>query len=162
MKRALLLMICLIIAACAATPTQIPRQISITPLDSDSELQAAFQHAQDTLDSFIQRIETTHPNRTLVAVKVRFLLPDGSSQDLWVDQITYEDGLFRGVMGDDIPALKLSMDDKIKIESKDIVDWMIVEDGKLVGGYTIRLAFQRMTASQKKRFLETINYSIAD
>jgi len=125
-------------------------------------MEAAFQQARDTLDSFIQKIGTSHPDRILVALKVRFVLPDSSTQDLWVDGITYQDGSFYGIMGDDIPSLKLSIDDKITIARKDIVDWMIVEDGKLIGGYTIRLAFQRMSPQQKERFLETVLYSIED
>ena len=125
-------------------------------------MEAAFQQARDTLDSFVQAIGTPHPNRTLVAVKVRFVLPDGSTQDLWVDQITFRENVFHGIMGDDIPTLKLSIDDKITIARKDIVDWMIVEDGKLIGGYTIRLAFQHMSPAQKERFLETVHYSIED
>jgi len=162
MKRAFLLMICLFSAACASAPTQTPVPAPPTLSSSDPEMEAAFQQARDTLDAFIQKIGTNHPNRTLVALKVRFFLPDGPSQDLWVDQISYQAGSFRGVMGDDIPALKLSVDDKVKIERKEIVDWMMVEDGKLIGGYTIRLAFQRMTPSQKQRFLEIVNYSIDD
>jgi uncharacterized protein YegJ (DUF2314 family) len=123
-------------------------------------MEAAFQQARDTLDSFIQKIGTSYPDRTLVAVKVRFVLPDGSSQDIWVDQISYQDDSFHGTMGDDIPSLKLGVDDKITIARKDVVDWMIVENGKLIGGYTIRLAFQRMSPEQKERFLETVHYTI--
>jgi uncharacterized protein YegJ (DUF2314 family) len=162
MKRGFLFAVCLCIAACSSVPTQIPTPIPTTQLNTDVEMEAAFQRARDTLDSFIQRIGTAHPNRTLVAVKVRFALPDGSAQDLWVDQIRYREGSFRGVMGDDIPSLKLSVDDKITIKRNNIVDWMIVEDGKLMGGYTIRLAFQRMTPEEKQRFLETVNYSVED
>lgn len=123
-------------------------------------MQAAFQQAQDTLDTFIQKISNPDPKRTLTAVKVRFVLPDSSTQDLWVDQISYQDGLFHGTMGDDIPTLKLSVDDKIKIARKDVVDWMLVEDGQLVGGYTIRLAYKRMSPEQKEQFLKSINYSL--
>jgi uncharacterized protein YegJ (DUF2314 family) len=164
MNQRLILLICLFVIACSPVPTPIPTQISATPLNSDAEMEAAFRQARDSLDSFIQKIGTTYPDRTLIAVKVRFVLPEDSSQDIWVDQITYEDqdGSFHGVMGDDIPTLKLSVDDKITIDRKDIVDWMIVEDGKLIGGYTIRLAYERMTPAQKKRFLETVNYSIED
>ena len=162
MKRVLIPAICLFIVACAPAPTQIPTQVLPTQLKKDVAMEAAFQQARDTLDSFIEKIGTSHPDRTLVAVKVRFVLPDSSAQDIWVDGITYRDGSFQGIMGDDIPTLKLSIDDKVKISRKDIVDWMIVEDGKLIGGYTIRLAFQRMTAEQKERFLETVNYSIGD
>jgi len=162
MNRAFLFAICLFIVACSPAPTQIPTQVPPTQLHGDVEMEAAFQKARGTLDSFIEKIDTPHPDRTLVAVKVRFALPDGSTQDLWVDRISYRDGSFHGTMGDDLPTLKLSVDDKITIAGKDIVDWMMVEDGKLIGGYTIRLAFQRMTPEQKERFLETINYSIED
>jgi hypothetical protein len=39
---------------------------------------------------------------------------------------------------------------------------MLVEDDKLVGGYSIRLAYQRMSPEEKERFLEAANYSIED
>ena len=162
MKRTFIFVIGLFLLACSPAPTPIPISAPPTQLNADVEMEAAFQQARDTLDSFIQKIGTSHPDRTLVALKVRFVLPDGSSQDMWVDGITYQDGSFYGIMGDDIPSLKLSIDDKITIARKDIVDWMIVEDGKLIGGYTIRLAFQRMSPQQKERFLETVHYSIED
>jgi len=162
MKRTFIFVICLFLFACSPAPTPIPISAPPTQLNADVEMEAAFQQARDTLDSFIQKIGTSHPDRTLVALKVRFVLPDSSTQDLWVDGITYQDGSFYGIMGDDIPSLKLSIDDKITIARKDIVDWMIVEDGKLIGGYTIRLAFQRMSPEQKERFLETVHYSIED
>ena len=162
MKSAFIFVICLFLFACSPAPTPIPMPAPPTQLNADVEIEAAFQQARDTLDSFIQKIGTSHPDRTLVALKIRFVLPDGSSQDMWVDGITYRDSSFYGIMGDDIPSLKLSIDDKITIARKDIVDWMIVEDGKLIGGYTIRLAFQRMSPQQKERFLETVHYSIGD
>jgi len=162
MNQKFILAICLFIFSCSSAPTQIPTPIPLTQLNIDTEMEAAFQQAQDILDSFIQKIGTPQANRTLVAVKVRFVLPDDSTQDLWVDRIAYSDGSFHGTMGDDVPTLKLSIDDKITISRKDIVDWMIVEDGKLIRGYTIRLAFQRMSPEQKERFLETVHYSIED
>lgn len=162
MKRVLLFAIYLFLVACSPAPTQIPAQVLPTQINTDVEMEAAFQQARDTLDSFIEKIGTSHPDRSLVAIKVRFFLPDGSTQDLWVDRISYQAGSFHGTMGDDIPTLKLSIDDKITIARKDIVDWMIVEEGKLIGGYTIRLAFERMTPEEKQRFLETVNYSIGD
>jgi uncharacterized protein YegJ (DUF2314 family) len=66
------------------------------------------------------------------------------------------------VLGDDIPSLKLSFGEVIVIPTEDIVDWMIVEDGKLIGGYTILLAYERMSPEEKERFLEAIDYSMED
>jgi uncharacterized protein YegJ (DUF2314 family) len=160
MKRVFIFAICLFVVACSPAMTQIPTQVF--PTHEDVEMEAAFRQARETLDSFVEKIEVSQPNRTLVAVKVRFALPDGTTQDLWVDRISYRDGSFHGTMGDVIPTLKLSVDDKITINRDDILDWLMVENGKLIGGYTIRLAFQRMTPKEKQRFLETVNYSIED
>jgi uncharacterized protein YegJ (DUF2314 family) len=125
-------------------------------------MESAFRQARDTLDLFIEKLGTPHPDRSLVAVKVRFFLPGELPQDLWVDGVTYVDGSFRGTMGDDLPSLRLSLGDKVTVKREDVLDWAIVEDGKLVGGYTIRLAVQRMTREEKERFLETLPYTIED
>jgi len=162
MKRVFVLWLCIFMIACspALTPTPVPT--SSVLLDSDAEMEFAFQEARDTLSFFIEQIARPHPNRTYVAVKVRFSPPDSSPQDIWVDNITYTDESFRGNMGDDIPSLKLSFGEEIVIPTEDIVDWMIVEDGKLIGGYTIRLSYERMSPEEKERFLKAIDYSIED
>lgn len=155
------LALALLLVLCACTPGPIAAATP-TPAGADPELDAAIGQARRTLDLFIQKIGTPHPARTQIALKVRFTPPAELPQDIWVDEITYVDGSFRGTMGDDIPSLRLSIGDKVTIEKDEIVDWAIVEDGKLVGGYTIRLALQRMSPEEKERFLETLPYSIED
>ena len=155
----LLLLICLLTFACTPVPTAIPAS---THSETDAELDTAIAQARDSLSTFTETIATPHADRTFVAVKVRFTPPDGIPQDIWVDEVTYSNGVFRGNMGDDIPSLKLEMGEKITVEEKDIVDWMIVQDGKLIGGYTIRLAVQRMSPEEREQFLETLDYSIDD
>ena len=159
LQKLIYLLFCIFTFAC--TPTSVPTSVSTTPA-TDVELEAANQQARNTLDKFTDRIASPHPDRTFAAVKVRFFPPDGLPQDIWVDEITYTGSSFLGNMGDDIPSLKLSAGEKIVVPAEDIVDWMLVEDGKLVGGYTIRLAYQRMSPEEKERFLETLDYSIED
>ncbi|HET6824232.1 MAG TPA: DUF2314 domain-containing protein [Anaerolineales bacterium] len=144
----------------ACTPQ--PAAINSTVVSGDSELDAAIAQARGSLDDFVTRIATAHANRTFVAVKVRFTPPGEPPQEIWVDEVTYTNGVFRGNMGDDIPSLRLEAGEKVTIHEEDIVDWMIVEDGKLVGGYTIRLAVQRMSPEERERFLETLDYTIED
>jgi uncharacterized protein YegJ (DUF2314 family) len=159
MVHKLILMFCLIAFACAPIQTATT---SPTARGNDLELDVAIQQARDSLDTFVEMIATPHTDRTFVAVKVRFFPPGESPQDIWVDGVTYTDGVFRGNMGDDIPALKLKMGKKITVKEKDIIDWMIVQDGKLIGGYTIRLAVQRMSPEEREQFLKTLDYSIDD
>ena len=159
MIRKFILILCLLTFACAPNHTATP-----VPSTSwtDAELASAIQQARDSLHMFIATLAAPQVDRTFVAVKVRFHPPGEASQDIWVDEVTYKNGVFRGNMGDDIPMLKLEAGEKITIDEKDIVDWMIVEEGRLIGGYTIRLAVQRMAPEERERFLETLDYSIAD
>jgi uncharacterized protein YegJ (DUF2314 family) len=159
MAHKLILTLCLLISACTPRMGPLP-----TPTNSasDADLESAIGQARDTLDTFIERLAVPGVDRTFVAVKVRFYPPDELSQDIWVDNVTYTDGVFRGDMGDDIPSLKLEAGERITVNEEDIIDWMIVEEGKLIGGYTIRLAVQRMSPAERERFLETLDYSIED
>lgn len=159
MIRKFVLTFCLLTFACTSPPTALATP---TTIGTDAEFDAAVQQARDSLSTFIMTIATPHTDRTLVAVKVRFSPPDEVSQDIWVDEVTCTDGIFRGSMGDDIPALRLEFGEKITVDEKDILDWMIVEDGKLVGGYTIRLAMQRMSPEERERFLQSLDYVIED
>lgn len=154
-----ILLLCLLTFGCAprSAVTSTPTMSSI-----DTELEAAIEQARASLDTFIAKITTPHTDRTFVAVKVRFTPPGESPQDIWVDEVTYADGILRGNIGDDIPALRLEAGEKITIDEEDLLDWMIVEDGRLIGGYTIRLAVRRMSPEERERFLETLDYSIED
>ena len=157
MLHKIILTLCVLLLACTPTPAA-PSTTSTT----DTELESAIGQARDSLDTFKEKIGTPHTDRTFVAVKIRFYPPDAVSQDIWVDEVAYENDILRGIMGDDIPTLKLEAGEKITIDEENIVDWMIVEDGKLIGGYTIRLAVQRMSPEERERFLETLDYSIED
>jgi uncharacterized protein YegJ (DUF2314 family) len=156
--RIIIITFCLIIFAC--TPTQTPVPTSTPLLDLDIEMESAFMDARNSLGQFIERIQPPDPTRTFAAVKTRFSPPDGLPQEIWVDQVTYLDGSFRGNMGDDIPSLRLYLGDEIVVKAEDVLDWMIIEDGKLIGGYTIRLAYFRMSPEEKQDFLKSLDYSL--
>lgn len=123
-------------------------------------MESAFAEARSSLDQFIQLLANPNPTRTFAALKARFRLPDASTQDIWCDEVVYEDGQFTGNMGDDILALHLSFGERLTISTEDILDWMIVQDGKLTGGFTIRVAYSRMTPEEKELFLNDAGYSM--
>ena len=159
MVRKLILTFCLLTVACSQTPAPIP---SPTAAGTDPELDAAIAQARDSLNQFTETMATPHADRTYVAVKVHFAPRGEFPLDIWVDDVTYADGIFRGNIGDDIPSMKLEVGERITIDEKDILDWMIVQDGKLIGGYTIRLAIQRMSPDERERLFATLDYEIED
>jgi uncharacterized protein YegJ (DUF2314 family) len=166
MKLALILLLTLTACATrAALPTATssptsPPIVSASP--SDPEMAEAISNARATLSDFIAHLASPNPTREFAALKVRFTPPGDPSLDIWCDDVTYESGRFTANIGDDIPSLRLSFGDRIEIATADIIDWMIVQEGKLIGGYTIRLAYSRMTPAEKQLFLEDAGYSIEE
>jgi hypothetical protein len=55
----------------------------------------------------------------------------------------------------------LNTDRVVVVPLSKVLDWVIVEDdGNLIGGYTIRLTYEHMTADEKKEFLKVTGYKI--
>ncbi len=165
MKRALLFL--LLLSACvpatpAVTNSSLPAVdgLGVGSPTPDLELESAFEEARATLGEFVRRIQTPNPARTFAALKVRFTHTDRTIEYIWVDNVTYENGILRGEVGDDLPDLRLTAGELITIPQEDIVDWMIVENGVLIGGFTIRLAYSRMTPEEQQRFLDETPYSL--
>src|SRR6187431_2330118 len=98
MLHKLIVLLCLWMFACVPPPA-----VSSTPTTSstDIELEAAIEQARASLDTFLTKIRVPHADRTFVALKVRFTPPGESPQDIWVDAVTYTDGVLRGNVGDD-------------------------------------------------------------
>src|SRR5512133_1822408 len=103
MVHKLILFLILLTFACASVPSAVPTP---TSNGTDPELDTAITQARDSLNTFVEKIATPHTDRTIVAVKARFYPPDSLPQDIWVDGVTYSDGIFHGNMGDDIPSLR--------------------------------------------------------
>jgi uncharacterized protein YegJ (DUF2314 family) len=76
--------------------------------------------------------------------------------------VSYLDGYFTIRMIEGVllnPAL--STERQVNVPLDKVLDWVIVEeDGHLIGGYTIRLTYEHMTAEEKKEFLKVTGYKI--
>jgi uncharacterized protein YegJ (DUF2314 family) len=47
----------------------------------------------------------------------------------------------------------------VEVPIKDILDWMIVEsDGNVLGAYTLRLEYERMTPEEQKTYRQNTGY----
>jgi uncharacterized protein YegJ (DUF2314 family) len=134
-----------LLAACA------PRSRVSSP---EADMNAAMQQAQKELPSFIKALQAPSPTQGNFAIKARF--PYGSAKDaeyLWVNELKYSNGKFEGVL-DSTPqyATNLHAGDHVTVQAPDVADWVIVDAGKLLGGFTIIALRNRMNAGDKVVF----------
>ena len=154
MYKALQLIICLFLTvSCApAAPT------SIAPV-SDQEFDAAVQQAHDTMNIVRQALLAPKASYTFVGLKVRFR-GEGIFEDIWTEPVDYYNGVFTTQLVEGVTIQTgLHPDRLVLVPEKDVLDWMIIkDDGKLIGGYTIRLAYEHMTSDEKEEFIRITGY----
>lgn len=126
----------------------------------DPEMAAAMARARDTLPQFISALRLPTPAQTDFAIKVGF----GDGQDteyMWLAPVSYDGTHFKGKLdGDPVQVRDLKSGDAVTVEPARVADWMYIEDGRMVGGYTTRLLRDRMTPEQRRQYDESRAFKI--
>ncbi|MGC3991527.1 MAG: DUF2314 domain-containing protein [Chthoniobacteraceae bacterium] len=127
----------------------------------DAEMNAAIAHAQSTKAEFLQTLQAAKPNQTDFSAKRPYLTNKGGTdrEHIWVSNLSYDGKLLHGTIGDDpvnIPHLKLG--DPVSFPPDELSDWMYLEDGKIVGGYTIRVLRKRMSPQDATDFDQNMQF----
>jgi uncharacterized protein YegJ (DUF2314 family) len=112
----------------------------------------AVQEAQKTVKKFIAALRSPKANQSRFAVKKRFIQGD-KVEHLWLKEVTFDGQLFHGKVDNqpvDIKGVRLG--NVVSVSLDELSDWMFVQDGRLVGGYTIHAMCQNMSPAEKKQF----------
>jgi uncharacterized protein YegJ (DUF2314 family) len=140
-------------------PINDSEALAVTVPRNDPDMEDAYQEARRTIARFIQLLKEPTPTQSYSALKIRI---SGQDQDeyIWISGTTYDGLMFTGIVsGSDLP-LPLKPGDKCRIRADGIYDWMIVDNGKLVGGYTIRVMRSKMTIENRERFDASLWFAV--
>src|ERR1044071_128242 len=124
----------------------------------DSEMNAAISATQASMTNFMAVFRHPQTNQQYFLIKAKFTAGD-VVEHIWVADLRYDGSVFHGVIANDpesIPGLRFKQ--PVEIQLDQISDWMFVQDGKLVGGYTSRVLRKRMTAQQRRELDVHIPY----
>lgn len=116
----------------------------------EQEMEAAIARARSEVDFFIAEFE--QGNGTDFSVKAP-IEDGGETEHFWLTDITYANGEFRGLIGNDpgmVTNVKIGQEWTIK--KSEISDWMFMRDGKIHGNYTMRPLLKTMPDDEAERF----------
>ena len=155
----------LFLASCSpAQPSSTPTPKPITPhtkipILADEELAEAVRQAQETLHIWRQEFLAPKQAYSMTSLKVRFQ-GDAGIEDMWTEPMFILDNVYTVRMVEGVTLEKgIHPERLLDVKPQDIVDWMLLEeDGTVIGGYTLRLEYERMTPEQQKRYLEITGY----
>ncbi|HVJ68710.1 MAG TPA: DUF2314 domain-containing protein [Caulifigura sp.] len=118
----------------------------------EEEMEKAMDEAVEKLDNFNAVLKA--PKKTQEQFAIKFIVEvKDEGEMLWLSEPKFDKGVYTGKLANQ-PALAkhLKMGEVIKVKEDDVVDWMYVEDGKLMGGYTIRAQRKFVQAAELKKF----------
>jgi uncharacterized protein YegJ (DUF2314 family) len=126
--------------------------------DDDANMKAAIDKARSTVNQFIAALQK--PKKTQENFSIKMLFKDGEEgEHMWLLPVTYDGKQFTGVvnnMPEKIKTAKLKQ--RVTIDPDKISDWMYIENGKLVGGFTIRALHERLSPEERKEMEKTLPF----
>jgi uncharacterized protein YegJ (DUF2314 family) len=130
--------------------------------DDDPMMAAAIEKARSTADRFIAANAAPTANQADFAVKVP--VRDGEHvEHMWMIAVRHENGrLFGTINNEPLDVTTVQLGDQFQIAKNEISDWMYVDDGKLVGGYTLRALRDEMTEEDRREFDAAMPFVIED
>jgi uncharacterized protein YegJ (DUF2314 family) len=128
----------------------------------DPRLREAQALARQRVDEFIAAFEHAGPQQRSFAVKVPVI--DGTLIEyFWVDLEGFANGQFTGHIGNEpLEVHSVRLGDRVVVDKERISDWMYVERGHLVGGYSLRALRDGMNEADRKAFDATLPFEIAE
>jgi uncharacterized protein YegJ (DUF2314 family) len=128
----------------------------------DPRMNAAIAKARGTVDEFIGAFTNAGAHQRSFAIKVPVI--DGSHiEHFWMDIERFANGQFTGrIANQPLDVHNVHFGDRIVVDKERISDWMYVDRGRLVGGFTIKALREEMSVADRKAFDASLPFEIGD
>ncbi|RYG62630.1 DUF2314 domain-containing protein [bacterium] len=119
----------------------------------DDAMEIAMSSARETIETFIEALQSPGPNHNGFAVKKPF--QDGDDvEHIWLVDVSYDGATFSGEVGNDpVTVTNVQSGERAQVTADELSDWMYRDGAKLVGGYTVRVLYDKYSPKEKKRFV---------
>jgi uncharacterized protein YegJ (DUF2314 family) len=128
--------------------------------DNDTEMDQAMQTARDSVDKFIGALQAPKAGQDSFTVKKLF--KDGEDgEHIWLSGVSFDGTNFKGrIDNEPVNVKNIKMGQMATVAKNEISDWFYIENGKLIGGYTIRLLHSRSSPAEKREFEANTGFKI--
>jgi uncharacterized protein YegJ (DUF2314 family) len=158
---ALLMMLC-VLAGCDWSSTDTSstaKKDEVVMVDGgDKEMNAAMEKARNSLNEFRDRFKNPQPTDSMFSVKVR-IKDENRTEHFWAKVIRIEGDGFVGTIDNHPRIVKnINMGDEVKITKDNLSDWSYHNNGKMIGGFTVRVLLKRIPEDQAEALKKQIGW----
>jgi uncharacterized protein YegJ (DUF2314 family) len=118
----------------------------------DPEMTAAIAKARATLPQFWRVFD--HPDHGERNFALKVAIRDGKqTEHFWANDLVRTNGHTMGTINNDPNLVKnVKLGERIVIPEADISDWTYARDGKMIGNYTLRALFKKMSPDEVEAY----------
>jgi uncharacterized protein YegJ (DUF2314 family) len=119
--------------------------------NNSTSMEAAMAEANKTWPLFEQNIFAGQPGTDHFGIKMIFK-NFGDEEHLWLRSLHKKNGKLHGVLIDaPYKITDIKAGDTFIIKINRISDWVYSENGKMIGGYTLRVIYNNLKSEEEKR-----------
>ncbi|OON66848.1 YegJ family protein [Hymenobacter sp. CRA2] len=124
----------------------------------DPAMLAAQQKGRATVGEFIQALTSADTTNYNFAVKYGFVEGD-EREYMWIGDLTVRGDSLYGIIDNDPEYIhNVASGQPVAIHKDSIADWNYTHNGKLMGGYSIRVIRDRMTPAERAEFDKSVSW----
>ncbi|HHC81206.1 MAG TPA: DUF2314 domain-containing protein [Flavobacteriia bacterium] len=131
--------------------------------NEDERMNWGMEKARLTLHYFEDCLSNPKDGQHYFSIKAR--VEDGNKvEHIWLTETSFdEDGTIYGIISNKpIDVTTVSINEKIGIKKEYVSDWMIIENGRLIGGYTIRAIRVGLKGKELENFDKNLGGILVD
>ena len=130
--------------------------------DKDQAMRNAVHTARKTVGTFVTAIQHPTAAQRDFEVKKRFI--QGTEvEHIWLSDVTFSGNRFHGrVDNHPVKITGVKMGDRVSVNPNEISDWAYVDNGNLVGGYTICVLFKELSPERRKELENESRFRITE
>ncbi|MBV8256077.1 MAG: DUF2314 domain-containing protein [Chitinophaga sp.] len=117
--------------------------------------------ALHTIGYFKSSLQQPRLHQHSFAVRVR-ITDQHHTIEPWLTYPRFENGTINGVISTRSRSRKYKTGTEIRLPEAAIIDWMMVEDGFLLGGYSIRIGIKNVERYYRKNIYDQLPYQVDD
>jgi uncharacterized protein YegJ (DUF2314 family) len=129
--------------------------------DQDQRMAFAIDEARRSLNVFFDAFCSPKRNQTAFLLKVRFEVPE-KIEHIWLADIDASVMPLEGTVANEPNFPGLEFMQRVEFYPSAITDWMFIEDGYLVGGFTTQVIRSRMSPEERASFDANAPYRFRD
>ena len=141
--------------------TKVPVAEQVVQVSSDdARMNAAIAKARATVGTFVRALRAPKASQWRFSIKVKISEAD-AREHFWLSDVRYDGSVFSGKIANDPDVVTtVEFGQAVSARPAEISDWMYVDHGKLVGGYTTRVLRDRLSPSDRAEFDRSVPFKV--